>query len=92
MFSLSNVWILVFWILESARKKNTLIIVSDWIKTSKHQGCMNPAGKSVKTGLFEETWEKFTAQPCDYDITVAIKTVWRIKNLRVSWKTNYCVG
>lgn len=47
---------------------------------------MNLAGKSVKTGLFEETWEKFTAQPCDYDITVAIKTVWRIKTLRVSWK------
>lgn len=50
---------------------------------------MNPAGRSVKTGLFEETWEKLIAQSCDYDITVAIKTAWRIKNLRPSWKTNY---
>lgn len=47
---------------------------------------MNPAGRSVKTGLFEETWEKFIAQSYDYGITVAIKTTWRIKKFKAFMK------
>lgn len=55
---------------------------------SKHQGSLHPAESSVKTGLFEETWGTLIAQPSDYDITVVIKIVWRIKNVKSFWKTN----